>query len=159
MICMNKVRMSAESVSNEWKKSHVRDCLAAAFRGDMMRCVADMTSLQLFSMVSHYEHGAPYLSVVDKSMRRVFANFRLGLYIWLNKQKRYGERMCVLCNGIESGYHLLFDCEGINVRMRAEIYSSGLHTLDDVLNVRDACKAKMVGDFLEDLLQRRLDRL
>lgn len=49
-----------------------------------------------------------YLGVTSKDNREVISRFIFGLYIWENKRKNEnGERICPLCNGIESYVHLL----------------------------------------------------
>lgn len=117
--------------------------------------VSNKVSLDFYSKLDHYEGGAFYINLTERDMRRMLCMFRMNRFAWENKKNLSGERICVLCNGIESVEHLIEDCYGTAGNERDNVYNRGLNSAKLILDAKDEVDLIAVYEYLCYILDRR----
>ena len=125
---------------------------------ESLQDINNKTSLSLYSRLYHYKGGAKYLNSATRDVRYLIANFRMYGFKW-NSRKINGERICVLCDGIESVEHLIEDCEGTSGELRQALNSMELYSAQSILNIHDVHIIPLVGKYLKFILDKRQSNL
>lgn len=120
--------------------------------------IGSRNSLSLFNRLHHFQCGARYLSVADRSERHVLAKFRMYGFKWESRVID-SVRVCVLCNEAESIEHLIEDCQGTAGALREKLHQVGLHMAVDILSVSDRVIMTDVVRYLNYILDRRKNYL
>ena len=124
---------------------------------ELMKDVAEKSSLTVFRQLNLYETGAKYLIYVNKEERRFLAQIRLGTFVWSAEKRRDGTRVCVLCSGAESGWHLLSDCQGLSDLRSSLLPELEFQSAKDILDSHDANLLKRVSEFVKEAFKKRGD--
>ena len=109
LILLNIQNLLTEPYDPKKSKTEINLAVNQFFENKIINEIYKKPSLVLLSKLRPKNK---YLYTLKPYLRKFLAKFRLGQYIWEGKKDRYGNRICVLCQSIESPLHIMVDFQG-----------------------------------------------
>lgn len=136
-------------------KRLIKDAVEHRFYAMIEQEIVEKSSLLLYRNLNRYEQGAYYIEEAPDSVRHTILNFRIGNWKWqINKNRGEVNRLCVLCNELETLEHFFIDCNGLNLlRLQHNFQLEQNSEVYALLDSRDMEVLHRLSKFLESLVQ------